>query len=248
MISGYYSDVTGPGTNDITISPRGTVLQIPIPPNAVPAAGHDAQLVVWNRDTGDEMGVLPIRGQRRWHVRRRQRLPLQHELVGGRAGRFSSHRPGIPYLAGLIRAEEVRAGRIDHAIAFAFDGSAPTFIAPPATKSDGVGQPDGLAEGARLRLNPALTDADFEAWGLSYVGKLIAPRAADLRHDRGGRVGSSEAVRGRQRHRALGEHPGCRHRLADPGRPVRGARLAARCEPQSRLQLAIEGRRAVARR
>jgi hypothetical protein len=174
VISGYYSDVTGTGANDITISPRGTVLQIPIPPNAVPAAGHDAQLVVWNRDTGDEWGFFRFVDNGDGTFGADNGYHYDTNWSGVAPAGFGSRGPGIPYLAGLIRAEEVRAGRIDHAIAFAFDGSAPTFIAPPATKSDGVGQPDGLAEGARLRLNPALTDADFDAWGLSYVGKLVA--------------------------------------------------------------------------
>jgi hypothetical protein len=31
-----------------------------------------------------------------------------------------------------------------------------------------------MPEGARLQLNPALTDADFEAMGLSAAGKIVA--------------------------------------------------------------------------
>jgi hypothetical protein len=174
VVERYYSDVTGPGDNDITVTGRGAVVRLPIPPNAVAADGHDAQLVVWNRDTGDEWGFFRFARNDDGTFTADNGYHYNTNWSGVPPAGFGSRGPGIPYMAGLIRPDEVRAGRIDHAIAFAFEGSAPTFINPPATKSDGVGAPDGLPEGARLRLNPALTDADFDAMGLTHVGKLVA--------------------------------------------------------------------------
>ena len=72
---------------------------------------------------------------------------------------------GVPYLAGLVRPCELARGRIDHALAFAYNFPTPEFIYP-ATKSDGKStEPADLPEGARLQLNPALTEDELRAWG-----------------------------------------------------------------------------------
>jgi hypothetical protein len=72
---------------------------------------------------------------------------------------------GVPYLAGLVRPCELERGRIDHALAFAYDFPTTEFVYP-ASKSDGssAGSPD-MPEGARLQLDPALTEADLAALG-----------------------------------------------------------------------------------
>jgi hypothetical protein len=60
------------------------------------------------------------------------------------------------YLAGLIRPWEVAAGRIDHAIAFAYPGTAKNRCVWPASKTDGDDQAEfAIPEGARLRLDPS---------------------------------------------------------------------------------------------
>jgi hypothetical protein len=77
----------------------------------------------------------------------------------------------------LVRKWEIDAGRIDHALAFAYHAPSPEFVYP-ASKSDG-GNFGGVAgvdvpEGSRLQLNPALTDADFQAMGLNAPARVIA--------------------------------------------------------------------------
>jgi|GEM_PF-2177896 len=103
----------------------------------------------------------PFGGQR-WHQR------------GGRGS-------GFPVLAGIIRPEELQAGEIRHALMFNYSKNRKgkddkeIFIAPPACRSDGdfEGQYYPI-EGMRFQLNPALTDTDFDHWGLSKEGKIIA--------------------------------------------------------------------------
>lgn len=95
------------------------------------------------------------------------------QLRGGRGS-------GFPILAGLVRPEELAAGEIRHALVFTFaqnrraaDGSA--LFVPPACRSDGqyVGSQYPI-EGMRWQLDPALGDQDFDAWGLSREGKIVA--------------------------------------------------------------------------
>ena len=71
----------------------------------------------------------------------------------------------FPYLAGLVRPCEVERGSIEHALAFAYDAPGAEFVYP-AGKSDGSGAGLGaLPEGARLQLDPALTEAQIRVWG-----------------------------------------------------------------------------------
>ncbi|MGI9657893.1 MAG: hypothetical protein ACR2OD_03210, partial [Gaiellaceae bacterium] len=65
-------------------------------------------------------------------------------------------------------------GSIEHALAFAYDAPAGTFVYP-AGKSDGSGSGLGaLPEGARLQLDPALSDAQIGAWGCAGACLTIA--------------------------------------------------------------------------
>jgi len=93
-----------------------------------------------------------------------------------RGGRGS----GFPIIAGLIRPEEVAAGEIRHALVFTFsrnrlaENGSKIFL-PPACRSDGkyVGTQYPI-EGMQFQLDPALTEKDFDAWGLSREGKIVA--------------------------------------------------------------------------
>lgn len=93
-----------------------------------------------------------------------------------RGGRGS----GFPLIAGLIRPEELAAGEIRHALVFTFsknrraaDGR--TIFLPPASRSDGrhAGHQYPI-EGMRFQLDPALTERDFDRWGLNREGKVLA--------------------------------------------------------------------------
>lgn len=83
---------------------------------------------------------------------------------------------GIPLMAGLIRADEVKAGKIEHALAFAYNAPRAGVFVPPASTALDVtsGQEDhvfGLPMGARLQLDP---DYDIENTRLSPGGKVVA--------------------------------------------------------------------------
>lgn len=96
------------------------------------------------------------------------------QLLGGRGS-------GFPEIAGLIRPEEVEAGVINHALVFTFgsnrkaDNGDNMFIAPPAARSDGkFAGAQYPIEGSLFQLDPSLTDRDFDSWGLSEPGRIVA--------------------------------------------------------------------------
>jgi hypothetical protein len=152
---------------------------VPIPPGAAGGQGSDAQIEFWNASTGEEWGFWQF-GQNpdgsyfatngfRYHTTSTFNGRFADGL-GGRGG-------GTTYLAGLIRPWEIQQGHIDHAIAWASSGPSPD-CRYPAAKSDGGGfggiSGTDYPEGARIQLDPTLTDTDFTTMGLSAAGKTIA--------------------------------------------------------------------------
>lgn len=64
---------------------------------------------------------------------------------------------GVNALAGVVRTEEMRRGRIEHALSFATDNSCRRVFRYPATKTDGTSsRADCLPEGARVQLDPSI--------------------------------------------------------------------------------------------
>jgi hypothetical protein len=83
---------------------------------------------------------------------------------------------GFPLSAGLIRVDEVKAGRINHALMFAYPGVRPNAFVPPASTAlvgdAASGAPKvGMPLGARIQLDPAF---NVERSDLSPQGKVIA--------------------------------------------------------------------------
>jgi hypothetical protein len=134
--------------------------RVPMPPDARPADGTDATLVIWqpSTDTMWEFWGLALR-EDGWHAR-----------FGGRIKNLSSN-PGhytdppgwgatatsIPMLGGLIRIDEVRRGRIDHALAIAIPQPRKDVFSWPAQRTDGtLDHPDAIPEGTRFRIDPGV--------------------------------------------------------------------------------------------
>lgn len=64
----------------------------------------------------------------------------------------STRGSGLPGFAGYMLPDEIRRGRIDHALAIAVPGPARINYVQPASATDGVGSKQSLPEGARIRL------------------------------------------------------------------------------------------------
>jgi hypothetical protein len=160
------------------VSPAGTsstdVLQgVPIPAGARPSAGSDGQMIIIDAATGTEWDVWQASFDGSgWSV---SNGSVYNVYWDGMPTRYGSRGAGVPYYAGLIRPWEIAAGRIDHALAFAYPAPASGRCVWPASKTDGNTGGDGaIPEGARLQLDPNLTDADFAALGLDRTGQIIA--------------------------------------------------------------------------
>jgi hypothetical protein len=179
QLTGHFSAYEGDDWSRTGHGTAPTIDGVPIPDDAAPSAGSDGQIVMWNPRTGVEYGFWQFRRDANGNYTATN--GYRYRTSAGHYGRFgdglAGRGAGLPYLAGLVRRWEVDQGRIDHALAFAYDTPSAAFVYP-ASKSDG-GARDGLGgtelpEGTRLQLDPALTEADFDAWGLSRPARVIA--------------------------------------------------------------------------
>jgi hypothetical protein len=151
-----------------------SVSALPIDASWTSSAGSDSQMVIIDSVTGDEYDIYRYAGAGTYSASR-----ISHYVAGtkrnGQPLDYISRGAGVPYLAGLIRPWEIAQGHIDHAIAFGYPFPAQSRCVGPATKSDGNSTlPMAIPEGARLQLDPTLDAADFDRWGLSATGRIIA--------------------------------------------------------------------------
>jgi hypothetical protein len=175
-IAGRYSRVTD-GGRSLELRDGGSE-RMPIPELARAAAGSDAQIILIDRESGDEWGAWRLdRAERGWRAQNAYRYNVRWSGVPPRApsgAPFASRGAGLTYLAGLVRPCEIARGRIDHALAFAYDWPSARFI-HPATKSDGAADDRrALPEGARLQLDPGLPTELLEARGCDPACITIA--------------------------------------------------------------------------
>ncbi|MEW6057251.1 MAG: hypothetical protein AB1540_11610 [Bdellovibrionota bacterium] len=82
---------------------------------------------------------------------------------------------GFPLIAGLIRADEIRAGRIDHALVLAYPGIRSRYFKPPASTAQAtfpaISPTEGIPCGGRIQLDPSI---NVDTLPLSRSGKIIA--------------------------------------------------------------------------
>jgi hypothetical protein len=158
--------------------------RVPIPREARPAAGSDAHLTVWQpsrdrlwefwqarEDAGDWKAS--------WGgaIRRVSRSPGYYDersWPGLSEPHWGASASSLPVVGGTILIRELRAGRIDHALALGLPAPRADWFAWPAQRTDGTGSPSTLPEGAHLRLDP---DLDLESLDLPRT-TLIMARAA----------------------------------------------------------------------
>ncbi|WP_369068607.1 DUF4124 domain-containing protein [Kineococcus terrestris] len=150
---------------------------VPVPDDAVPAAGRDGQLTVWSPDT-DQL----------WEFWRAERVDGQWRACwGGRIddvstspgffeGGFGSSASGLAVSGGMVRVDDVRAGAVEHALALQIVSPATwKRVSWPAQRSDGFSTDEhALPEGQRLRLDP---DLDLDALDLHPVARMVAEAA-----------------------------------------------------------------------
>jgi hypothetical protein len=154
---------------------------MPIPAGAAPDESSDAHMAVITADRTKEYGCFNMNFNRAragaWYAD----LCAISDLTGSGVRPFATvanpwwaahgaRACGYPLVAGLIRADEIRAGRIDHALVFAYPGLRRNrFMSPASTNSD-IGADYGIPCGGRIQFDPSI---DVTKLGLSPSGVTI---------------------------------------------------------------------------
>ncbi|MFC5381892.1 hypothetical protein [Aquipuribacter nitratireducens] len=148
--------------------------EVPIPEGAEPAEGRDRALSVYSPTT-DQLWEFWRADEREggWYACWGGRLDEVSESEGIFEDGWGSTATGLSHTAGMVRIADVRAGRIEHAVALAIPEPATwKEYSWPAQRSDGWSDdPDAVPEGTRLRLDD---DVDVEALDLHPVAEMIA--------------------------------------------------------------------------
>ncbi|MEJ2618012.1 MAG: hypothetical protein P8Z35_23855 [Ignavibacteriaceae bacterium] len=91
---------------------------------------------------------------------------------------FDAHRSragGFPLIAGLIRPDEIKAGKIEHALVFAYQRGRSEFFIPPASTAQAtvheMNNKIGIPMGGRIQLDPSI---NVDTLKLNRAGKIIA--------------------------------------------------------------------------
>jgi hypothetical protein len=163
---------------------------VPIPPLARPADGSDRHMVVWQpaTDTMWEFWRTRLRSDG-WHALYGGRImnvsqsPGHYRAVRSPSGiqeehpRWGATATSLPLLGGLMRIDELEAGRVDHALAIALPEIRAGVYSWPAQRTDGESsRPSAIPEGARFRIDPNL---DLSRIQMSPMVRAMAVAAQD---------------------------------------------------------------------
>ncbi|HEY8809927.1 MAG TPA: hypothetical protein VIM28_07885 [Solirubrobacterales bacterium] len=136
---------------------------VPLPADARPADCVDRHLTVWQPSTDrlweffhlrhdPESGWWADWGGAMQHVSSSPGYYTSESWPGLSAPNWGATATSLPVLGGVILLSELRAERINHALALNLPIARAGVFSWPAQRSDGLGGPERIPEGARLRL------------------------------------------------------------------------------------------------
>ena len=162
-----------PATPRVRLSGRGAIAgRVPLDPAWRTNTGADAKMNILDPAAGLVYELQEFDVARRtvyWMVVRDYRRGRGDSAPSG--GRHGPTGSGLTQAGGVIRLEEIREGRIDHALSFITSDPAAGRFRYPATHTDGSNTNAGAIEqGMRIQLDPAL---DLDRLGLERAEQAI---------------------------------------------------------------------------
>lgn len=141
----------------------------PVPLDAPVEGGSDRHVIVLRQGTCDLFELFDARRSGSgWIAASGARFDLRSNALRP-LGWTSADAAGLPILPGLVRYDEVAAGRIDHAIRITFSQTRRGFILPATHFASSITDVDAPAMGQRLRLR-----ADYDITALTGQARVIA--------------------------------------------------------------------------
>lgn len=159
---------------------------VPLPPEARPAVGSDADLVVWQPSTDKLWEFWGLeKTDTGWQARWGGAMDSASSDSGvygpeawpGASQDWGVSATSLSVAGGLITLEDLELGQINHALAIAVPNTREGEYASPAHRTDGYSTaPLSLPEGAHLRLDPNLDLASLHLPRLTLMMAEAAQR------------------------------------------------------------------------
>ncbi|MEZ0491252.1 DUF4124 domain-containing protein [Kineococcus sp. TBRC 1896] len=169
----------------------GQFTQVPIPDDAVPAAGTDNHLAIYS-PSSDQLWEFwkAKKVDGKWQACWGGRIDGVSTSRGHFDGYWGASATGLPVSAGAVLVKDAQAGVIDHALSLQVVNAAIyTNFSWPAQRSDGQDKsPDAIPEGTRFRLDPSV---DVDSLKLTPIARMVAKAAQQygfIVTDKGGAV------------------------------------------------------------
>jgi len=158
--------------------------EVPLPPDAQAAGGSDKELALWQPSTGrlwefwrltrENNGWQASWGGAMQHAQAQQGV-YGPEVWPGAEPWWGMSGSSLSTVAGLISLEDLKLGKINHALTIGVGETRAGVYASPAQRTDGRSEdPLSLPEGAHLRLDP---NVDLSALHLPRLTLMIAEAA-----------------------------------------------------------------------
>lgn len=169
----------------------GQFTAVPIPADAVPAAGTDGQLTVYS-PSADKLWEFwkakLVNGQ--WQACWGGRIDSVSTSPGYFENMFGTSASGLSVLGGTVGIKDVQSGSIDHALSLQLvDVQHWKTFSYPAQRSDGASTAaNSIPEGMRFRLDPSV---NVDALKLTPIARMVAKAAQKygfIVTDKGGAV------------------------------------------------------------
>ncbi len=146
---------------------------VPLPSSALPAAGTDKEVVVWQPSTGHLWELWRVvKEAGLWTACWGGEIDSAMTSDGVFPAPFGAGASGLSLLGGQIHIEDLEHGAINHALEVLLPHTKAGEFVWPADRTDGESNAtDAIPEGTRLRLNPGL---DLSSLHLSAPGLVIA--------------------------------------------------------------------------
>jgi hypothetical protein len=158
---------------------KGSRLSVPWNTAWRPAAGSDAQVIILDPDRGIEWDLWQVRYEN-GEVVATKGSRVAGDYRTKEDGHRSSRGVGIPYLAMLVRPQEVAQGEIRHALSMPIRNTDGAIAVPPSTKLEFPDrQYDGIPTGMRFALE--VSDQEIAAWTETLPVQTRQPATAIAR-------------------------------------------------------------------
>lgn len=178
LVSFSWDNVTGAASSLNLLTEH--LNNVRIPTSAAPASGTDAEIAIWNRDTGQYTDIWSAKkiSNTQWSAAWGGTIQNPRSNAGIHVHPYGAVAAGFAFLPGMVMADEVRDGHIPHVVGIGLPKALiNSGISAPATRTDGdSATANSISEGQRLIL-PA--SVNVQALNVSKVCKMVARAAQE---------------------------------------------------------------------